>query len=118
MVDPDRSLLQGIAEVDEASVPCRDGSGAEGVKGVSGRGRSADGRILLAGAVELSECGKPRRIRLKAVESYASEALHGFVSERSRPARGSSPTAGSGTAACPTTRGRKGWSATARRTRS
>ncbi len=85
MVDPDRSLLQGIAEVDEASVPCRDGSGAEGVKGVSGRGRSADGRILLAGAVELSECGKPRRIRLKAVESYASEALHGFVSDAVAP---------------------------------
>jgi len=85
MVDPDRSLLQGTAEVDEASVPCRDGGGAAGAKGVSGRGRSADGKILLAGAVELSECGKPRRIRLKAVENYASEALHGFVSEAVAP---------------------------------
>ncbi len=46
---------------------------------MSGRGRSADGRILLTGALELPECGKPRRIRLKAVGSHASEALHGFI---------------------------------------
>ncbi len=55
------------------------------MKGVSGRGRSADGRILLAGAVEIPECGKPRRIRPKAVESYASGALHGFVSDAVAP---------------------------------
>ncbi len=62
------------------------GDGGEGAaKGVAGRGRSAAGRILLAGAVELPECGKPRRIRLKSVESYASEALHGFVSEAVAP---------------------------------
>ena len=88
MVDPDRSLLQGIAEVDETSVPCRDGGGAEagggaetdGAKGVAGRGRSADGRILLAGAVELSEDGAPRRIRLEAIGDYGSGALRGFIS--------------------------------------
>jgi len=45
-----------------------------------GRGRGADGRILLARAVELPEDGAPRRIRLEAVESYASEALRGFIS--------------------------------------
>ena len=43
MVDPGRSLLQGVVEVDEASVPCRDGGGTEGL---SGKGRSARGRIL------------------------------------------------------------------------
>jgi len=85
MADPDRSPLRGIAEVDGTSVPCRDGGaeagdGGEGeAKGV-GRGGTAAGRILLAGAVELSEDGTPRRIRLKAVESYASEALRGFIS--------------------------------------
>ncbi len=85
MAGPGRSLLQGIAEVDGTSVPCRDGSGAAGAKGVAGRGRSADGRILLAGAVELSECGKPRRIRLEAIGDYGSGALHGFVSEAVAP---------------------------------
>ncbi len=87
MAGPDRSLLRGIAEVDGTSVPFRDGGGAEagdgaetdGAKRVAGRGRGAGGRILLAGAVELSEDGAPRRIRLEAVESHASEALRGFI---------------------------------------
>ncbi len=93
MADPDRSLLQGTAEVDGTSVPCRDGGGAEagdgaetdGAKGVAGRGRGAGGRILLAGAVELSEDGAPRRIRLEAIGDYGSGALHGFVSEAVAP---------------------------------
>ncbi len=93
MAGPDRSLLQGIAEVDGTSVPCRDGGGAEagdgaetdGAKGGAGRGRGAGGRILLAGAVELSEDGAPRRIRLEAVESHASEALRGFIAASVAP---------------------------------
>ena len=76
MVDPERSPLQGIAEVDEASVPCRDG-GAE--KGVAGRGRSAAGRIPIAGAVELSEDGRPRRIRLETVGDHGGATLRGFI---------------------------------------
>ncbi len=83
---------QGIAEVDGTSVPCRDGGveagdGAEtdGAKRVAGRGRGAGGRILLAGAVELSEDGAPRRIRLEAVESHASEALRGFIAASVAP---------------------------------
>ncbi len=45
---------QGIAEVDETSVPCRDGGGAEtdGAKGVAGRGRGADGWSGCAGLPE------------------------------------------------------------------
>ncbi len=77
MVDPDRSPLQGIAEVDGASVPCRDGGGPEG--GAAGRGGGAAGRIPVAGAVELSEDGSPRRIRLETVGDYGAEALHGFI---------------------------------------
>ena len=72
MVGQNRGLLQEIADVDEASMPCRDDGGA-------------DGRILLAGAVDLSECMKPRRIRPKAIESYAAGALRGFVSEAVAP---------------------------------
>ena len=100
MVDPGRSLLQGVVEVDEASVPCRDGGGTEavganagepdrtdagGTEGLSGKGRSARGRILLAGAVELSEGGRPRRIRLKGIDGYGAEALHGSVPEAVEP---------------------------------
>ncbi len=78
MAGPDRSLLQGIAEAG-------DGAETDGAKGVAGRGRGADGRILLAGAVELSEDGAPRRIRLEAIGDYGSGALHGFVSEAVAP---------------------------------
>ncbi len=87
MVDPDRSPLQGIAEVDEASVPCRDGGGAEdgGERGVAGRGRGAAGRLPVAGAVELSEDGSPRRIRLETVGDYGAEALRGFIAGAVEP---------------------------------
>ncbi len=92
MAGPGRSLLQGIAEVDGTSVPCRDGGveaggGAEtdGAKRVAGRGRSADGRILLAGAVELSEDGAPRRIRLGTIGDYGSGALRGFIAASVAP---------------------------------
>ncbi len=82
MVDPDRSPLQGIAEVDGASMPCRDGGGE---RGVAGRGRGAAGRIPIAGAVELSEDGSPRRVRLKEVDGYGAEALRGFIAGAVEP---------------------------------
>ncbi len=65
MVDPDRNVLQESVEVDEASMPFREGRGAQGR---SKKGRSAEGKTLLAGAVELSGDGKSRRIRLSGVE--------------------------------------------------
>ncbi len=61
MVDPGRSLLKGIAEVDGTSAPFRDGGGAE--SGDAGRGRGAAGRIPVAGAVELSEGGERVQFR-------------------------------------------------------
>ncbi len=73
MVDPGRSLLQGVVEVDKASVPCRDGGGTEAgrTECLSGKGRSAKGRILLAAAVEFSEGGGLRRIRLRGMTATA-----------------------------------------------
>ena len=72
MVNPDQSFLQGIVEVDEASVPFRE-------DGRSGKGCSAAGRILLAGAVALSGDKKPRRIRLKETEKYGDGSLRGVI---------------------------------------
>ena len=51
MIDPDRSVVRESVEVDEASMPFREGRGAQGR---SKKGRSAEGKMLLAGAVELS----------------------------------------------------------------
>ncbi|MCY4555224.1 MAG: IS1595 family transposase [Chloroflexi bacterium] len=82
MVDPDRSVLQEIVEVDEASMPFREGRGAEGR---SKKGRSAEGKMLLAGAVELSEDGKPRRIRLKEIDDYSADSLQGFIADVVEP---------------------------------
>ena len=82
MVDPDRSFLQGIVEVDEASMPFRESGAAEGR---SGPGRSAQGRILLAGAVELSENKEPRRIRLNEINDYSGGSLRGFIADVVEP---------------------------------
>src|SRR5206468_7080728 len=57
MVDPEREPLAGLVEVDEASLPFR-------AKGDPVRsGRSHDGKLLLAGAVEIRG-QEPGRIRL------------------------------------------------------
>ena len=82
MVDPDRSFLQEIVEVDEASVPFREGGGAEGR---SGTGRSSQGKMLLAGAVELSEDREPRRIRLNEIDNYGAGSLRGFIADVVEP---------------------------------
>jgi len=82
MVGPDRSVLQEIVEVDEASMPFREGRGAEGR---SKNGRNAEETMLLAGVVELSEDGKPRRIRLKERDDYSADSLQGFIGDVVEP---------------------------------
>ena len=59
MVDPGRSLLEALVEIDEASLPQRTAQDPP----TAGQGRSAQGKMLIAGAVELSPEGEPRRIR-------------------------------------------------------
>src|ERR671926_906529 len=72
MVDPDREPLAGLVEVDETSLPFR-GEG-EPVR----PGRSHDGKLLIAGAVEIKGKG-PGRTRLAVIGDYSAESLGGFV---------------------------------------
>jgi ISXO2 transposase-like protein/transposase-like zinc ribbon protein len=72
MVDPEREPLAGLVEVDETSLPFR-------AKGEPARpGRSHDGKLLVAGAVEIRGEG-PGRVRLVAIEDYSATTLGGFV---------------------------------------
>src|SRR4051812_46530645 len=72
MVDPEREPLAGLVEVDEPSVPFP--AGGEPVR----PGRSHDGKLLLAGAVEIKGKG-PGRIRLAVIDDYSAVALGAFV---------------------------------------
>src|SRR3954449_127003 len=72
MVDPGREPLAGLVEVDETSLPFR-------AKGEPARpGRSHDGKLLVAGAVEIRGEG-PGRVRLVAIDAYSAVALGAFV---------------------------------------
>ena len=72
MVDPDREPLAGLVEVDETSLPFRGG-------GEPARpGRSHDGKLLIAGAVEIRGKG-PGRTRLAVIGDYSAASLGGFV---------------------------------------
>jgi transposase-like protein len=72
MVDPEREPLSGLVEVDETSVPFR-------VNDEPARpGRSHEGELLLAGAVEIEGKG-PGRIRLAVIDDYSAVALGAFV---------------------------------------
>jgi predicted RNA-binding Zn-ribbon protein involved in translation (DUF1610 family) len=74
MVDPAREPLAGLVEVDETSLSFRAGDGPAERR----PGRSHDGRLLIAGAVEIR--GKaPGRARLGVIEDYSAASLGGFV---------------------------------------
>jgi transposase-like protein len=75
MVDPEREPLAGVVEVDETSIPFR--TKDDPVDG--GAGRSHVGKLLIAGAVELTENGCAGRIRLTVIEDYSAPTLSGFV---------------------------------------
>ncbi|WP_424832999.1 IS1595 family transposase [Ruegeria sp.] len=76
MIDPDRNPLSGLVEVDETSIRQRTGNGPVGV------GRSHEGKLMIAGAVEIKGQGAkthPGRLRLAVIADYTSETLHDFV---------------------------------------
>ncbi len=78
MVDSDRSPLQGLVEVDETAISCR----SKQEPAMGGQGRSHQGKLLVAGAVEVDQRGRPGRGRLARIEDYSAKSLHVFA-ERS-----------------------------------
>ncbi len=75
MVAPERTLLTGTVEVDEAYV----GASDRGRKGPGGTGKS-----VVVGAVEVRD-GRPARIRLRVLESATAEALGLFLRDNVEP---------------------------------
>jgi len=74
MVNPERTALAGLIEVDETSIAHR--TKTDPVAG--GQGRSHIGKLLIAGAVEV--VGKVSgRVRLSVIEDYTADSLHGFI---------------------------------------
>src|SRR3954453_3035682 len=70
--DPQRESLAGLVEVDETSAPFR--ARGEPVR----PGRSHDGKLLVAGAVEIKGKG-PGRVRLAMIGDYSAVGLSAFV---------------------------------------
>ena len=74
MVDPEREPLAGLVEVDETSLSFRTKDDPVTAK----PGRSHEGRLLIAGAVEIVGKG-PGRIRLTVIGDYSAATLNAFV---------------------------------------
>src|SRR4051812_2146962 len=74
MVDPEREPLAGLVEVDETSPPFR----AKDDPVAAEPGRSREGKLLVAGAVEIVGKG-PGRVRLAVIGDYSAAALNAFV---------------------------------------
>ena len=74
MVDPAREPLAGLVEVDESSLPFR----AKDTPGARKPGRSHEGKLLIAGAVEIKGKG-PGRARLAVIDDYSAGTLGDFV---------------------------------------
>jgi hypothetical protein len=74
MVAPDRTPLAGLVEVDETEIAFR----TKDDPPAGGGGRSRQGKLLLAGAVEVRD-GKPGRLRLAVIEDFSATSLHRFL---------------------------------------
>ncbi len=80
MVDPTRNPLSGLVEIDETMINHR----TKEDPAAGGRGRSHDGKLLVAGAVELRGRG-PGRLRLAAIDDFSARSLHAFVKAHVAP---------------------------------
>ena len=74
MVDPERRPLAGLVEADETAIPFR----SKDDPPAGGGGRSHQGKLLIAGAVEVRN-GKPGRLRLAAIADFSATSLHAFL---------------------------------------
>jgi transposase-like protein len=81
MVAPDRGLLADLAEADETEIPFR----TKDDPPAGGEGRSPVGKMLIAGAVELSPQGEPCRIRLAPINDFSAASLKPFVAGVAQP---------------------------------
>ena len=74
MVAPERNPLAGIVEIDETTMLYRTSDAPV----AGGRGRSSQGKMLIAGAVEVED-NRPGRLRLAAIKDFSAASLHAFV---------------------------------------
>lgn len=70
------SLLRGLVEVDETTLPCRS---KDDDLTANSRGRSHLGKVALIGAVEIDEEGRPGRAKLAVLPDYSAEKIGAFV---------------------------------------
>jgi transposase-like protein len=75
MVAPNRSPLSGLVEADETTIPFR----TKDDPPAGGQGRSHDGKLLIAGAVEIKSGKKKKlflgRVRLSVITDYCAKTL-------------------------------------------
>lgn len=85
MVAPGRSPLCGLVEVDETGIPFR----TKDDPPAGGQGRSHDGKMLVAGAVEIKSGEKEKltlgRVRLAVIADYRADTLHAFIKNSIAP---------------------------------
>ena len=80
MVDPNRTSLSGLVEMDETTIPFRTHDDPP----AGGKGRSHQGKMLIVGAVEVTH-GGPGRIRLRGISDFSAETLAGVVTDTVAP---------------------------------
>ena len=82
MVAPGRGPLAGVVEVDETEIACR----RKNDPLTGGGGRSRQGKILVAGAVEVEDGGAgPGRLRLAEIPDFSAASLHAFIAAHVAP---------------------------------
>lgn len=75
MVNPARTLLSGLVEIDETQISYR--TKDDPVAG--GGGRNPDGKMQVIVAVEVTETNAPGRLRLGVIPDASSASLHPFI---------------------------------------
>ncbi len=80
MVAPGRMPLAGLVEVDETTINCR----SKDDPPAGGGGRSHQGKLLVAGAIEVND-DRPGRLRLAAIADFSADCLHAFLGANLAP---------------------------------